>query len=84
MSNYVMCPFFGYEKGNIIKCEGCRRVFNTKQEKSAVYNKYCTTYNYSECNHANTLLKKYNSEGGTYEEEQHRNKGHRKRYNKIT
>lgn len=84
MSNYVMCPFFSYEKGNVIKCEGCRKVFNTKTEKSAIYDKYCTTYDYTECDHAKKLIHKYNSEGGTYEEEQRRNKGYRKCYNKIT
>ena len=63
MPIYAICPFFIYEKAKQIKCEAYLFNFPNHQHKRKLTKKFCESFNYEKCKHAQILLKKYEKGG---------------------
>lgn len=65
MAHYIICPFFQYEKNDKknqrinFSCEGITMRFPSREHVNKVVCKYCETFNYIECKHAQKAQAKY-------------------------
>lgn len=58
---YLLCPFAKYENGRRLGCESCTIAFTDVTEKNEYIKRFCCTYEYEKCSHAQRLLEKYRS-----------------------
>ena len=58
---YLVCPFAKYENGRRLGCESCTIAFADVTEKNEYIKRFCCTYEYEKCPHAQRLLEKYRS-----------------------
>lgn len=73
MARYVICPFFQYERAAIESkrfpiCVGCEGVenpmrFPSRKHVNKVMEKFCATFDYKECKHAQRAQAKYEKRG---------------------
>jgi hypothetical protein len=59
MPFYALCPFFQYEKKQVVSCEAGVMHFPSYKHKARLMRKLCCTWDYEKCKRYQQRMKEY-------------------------
>ena len=65
MPLYAICPFFMYDKSDVIGCEMKKMIFPTSEDKKIWMENLCCSFDYKYCVSARQLMQKYEQQQET-------------------